>query len=346
MFRMFFTWRSLISQKEYAIITADSPEENNMKYLALDFGGTFVKHCLMDDDAVIIERGEIPAPLDSSESFIKVIIDLYEKYKDQIKGIAISMPGVIDSESGQLHSAGAYTAAMGGKNLFNLLEGKVGVPVSVENDGKAAVLAEQWKGSLENVGNACAVIIGSGLGGGIIMDGRLRKGGHFASGEISGLLVEPGRYDMQNFAAFNAATTGLLIAVATAKRMSPAQFEISGFGGDFGEPDPSLPIYSGRDVFRWVEEGDEVTSAVYHRWLQCLVQVIYNLKMTIDPEKIVIGGGVSRNPMLLRDIKEEYAKAGPLMKAFNMPETEIDVCRFTADANLVGAVCNWKIHFD
>lgn len=317
-----------------------------MKYLALDFGGTFVKHCIMDDDINITERGEIPSVLDSSDTFVKIITDLYEEVKGKVDGVAISMPGVIDSNTGHLYSAGAFTGAMGGKNLFELLEGKIDVPVAVENDGKAAVLAEQWKGSLQGVNTAAAIIIGSGLGGGIIMDGRLRKGAHFASGEISGLLVEPGKYDMSNFSAMQAATTGLLMAVAFAKGMSPAQFEISGFAGDFGEPDPNLPIYSGRDVFRWVEEGDEVTAAVFSRWIACLVQVIYNLKMTLDPEKIVIGGGVSRNPLLLKAIKEEYAKAGPLLAAFGMPELEIDTCTFTADANMIGAVCNWKMHYE
>ena len=73
-----------------------------MKFLAMDFGGTFVKHCLMDEDAVITERGEIPAPLDSSDHFVQVIADLNEKYKGEIDGIAISMPGVIDSSTGPL----------------------------------------------------------------------------------------------------------------------------------------------------------------------------------------------------------------------------------------------------
>ena len=312
-----------------------------MKLLALDFGGTFVKHCLMDENAEITERGEIPAPLGSADEFVQVIKDLYSKYND-VEGIAISMPGVIDSDTGCLYSAGAYTQIMANKNLFDLI-GDIGVPVSVENDGKSAILAESWKGSLQGVSDAAAVIIGSGLGGGIIMDGRLRKGGHFASGEISGLLVRPGSYGFDNLAASGAGMSALLMMVAGAKGMSPAQFEISGMMVQ-GEPDPNLPIYSGRDVFKWIDEGDPVTCGVYAKWLENLTQVIINLKMTLDPVRIVLGGGVSRNPRLLKDVQAEYDKFLPLMQMFGMPKTELGICTFSADANMVGAVCNWMIH--
>lgn len=312
--------------------------------LALDFGGTFVKHALIDNEGNLSERGEIPAPLSSVSDFVQVIKDLYEKNRDKADGIAVSMPGVIDSDTGYLFSAGAYTQTMGKQNLFDLLK-NIDVPVAVENDGKAAVLAEAWKGSLQGVKDAAAVIIGSGLGGGIIMDGKLRKGAHFASGEISGLLVEPGKYEFTNFAATRAAMSALLSAVAVAKGMSPAQFEVSGFMTD-EKPDPNLPIYSGKDVFGWIDEGDPVTVGVYQEWIKALVMVIYNLKMTLDPEKIVIGGGVSRNPRLIKDIQAEYDKSGPLMAAFGMPPVIIETCQFTADANLLGAVYNWILHHE
>ena len=315
-----------------------------MKFLAMDFGGTFVKYCIMDEDALISDRGEVPAPLGSSDNFVKVITDLYEPYKGQVDGIAISMPGVLDSSTGYLYSAGAYTQIMGGKNLFDLLNDKVDVQVSVENDGKAAVLAEKWKGSLEGVTDGAAIIIGSGLGGGIIMDGKLRKGGHFASGEISGLFVTPGRYDFGNLAATGASTSALLSMVAAAKGMTPKQFEVSEFmtmGAP--DPDPSLPIYSGRDVFSWIDEGDPVTCEVYQKWLANLVWVIINMKMMLDPEKIVLGGGVSRNPRLLPDVVAEFEKFSPVMDGFGMPKTAIETCKYSADANLVGAVYNWLL---
>ena len=169
-----------------------------MKLLALDFGGTFVKYGLVDDDANVSEKGEVPAPLGSLDSFLKVITDLYDRFREQIDGIAISMPGVLDSDSGFAYSGGAYTAIVQNQNILALLKEKVPVPCAVENDGKSAVLAEAWKGALEGVSDGAACIIGSGLGGGIIMDGKLRKGAHFASGEISGLMMESGQYGFEH----------------------------------------------------------------------------------------------------------------------------------------------------
>ncbi|MCR4949975.1 MAG: ROK family protein [Solobacterium sp.] len=317
-----------------------------MKLLALDFGGTFVKYGLVDDDANVTDKGEVPAPLDSLDSFLKVVTDLYDQFKDEVKGIAISMPGVIDSEKGYAFSGGAYTAIVKDQNILELLKEKVSVPCSVENDGKSAVLAEAWKGALEGISDGAAVIIGSGLGGGIIMDGRLRKGAHFASGEISGLMMESGEYGFQHFSATVSSTSALLMMTAAAKGLSPAQFEVSGFMSDLGEPDPNLPIYSGKDVLKWVEDGDPVTCAVFEKWIKNLTMVVYNLKMTLDPEKIVIGGGISRNPLLLKALQKEYDVACEGLKMFGMPETQLDVCRFSADANLIGAVYNWKLQHE
>ena len=317
-----------------------------MKLLALDFGGTFVKYGLVDEDANVTGKGEVPAPLDHLNSFLNVVTDLYEQFKDEVKGIAISMPGVIDSEKGYAFSGGAYTAIVKDKNILELLKDRVPVPCSVENDGKSAVLAEAWKGALEGVSDGAAVIVGSGLGGGIIMDGKLRKGAHFASGEISGLLMKSGYYGMENFSAGVSATTGLLLMVAGARHMNPAQFEVSGFMSQGAEPDPDLPIYSGKDVLQWVADGEPVTCAVFDQWIKNLTMVVYNLKMTLDPEKIVIGGGISRNPLFMEALKKEYAVACEGLKMFGMPETELVPCRFTSDANLIGAVYNWKLQHE
>jgi len=242
-----------------------------------------------------------------------------------------------------LYTAGAYTPILGGKNIFELLE-KYKVRISVENDGKAAILAEAWKGSLRGINNAAAIIIGSALGGGIIIDGKLCKGAHFSAAEFSCLPTEIGNYDSSSSLSYKAGTSALLRSVAYAKGMNFAQFEIAGIMSR-DEADPNLPIYSGRDVFRWIEEGDSVVCEVYKKWLAALVHVIYSLKLILDPEKIVIGGGISRDPRLLNDIKIEYAKTEKMTTAFALLKLELDVCQYTADANMIGAVYNWILHY-
>ncbi len=194
--------------------------------LTLDFGGTSVKYGIVTEDAQLSGTGEVPAPLESCEQFVQTVRSLYEQRKETVQGIALSMPGVLNGETGDLHSAGAYNSILAGKNVKELLK-DMGVPVSVENDGKSAALAELWNGALKNVKNGAVIVIGTGLGGGVIMDGKLQRGPGLACGEISMLLSEAGHYDMMSLAGLTASATGLLMAVAAVKGISPAQMGVS-----------------------------------------------------------------------------------------------------------------------
>ena len=168
-----------------------------MKLLTLDFGGTFVKHALIDENAQFTEKGKDPAPLESLDQFLQYISDMADRYKTEIEGIAVSLPGVINTETGFVYFAGRYTGIILLAELGKMIEEKTGLRVTIENDAKAAILAEMWKGALQNTKDAVALIIGSGIGCGIIMDGRLRKGHNSTAGEISPVTCEPGQADLK-----------------------------------------------------------------------------------------------------------------------------------------------------
>lgn len=146
---------------------------------------------------------------------------------------------------------------LGGKNILRLL-GDLETWISVENDGKASILAEAWKGALQGISSVAAIIIGSGLGGGIMMNGMLYKGVHFSLAEFGYRPSEIGNYSPASSIAHKAGMSALLKNVALAKGMSPEQFEIAGIRSR-DKADPALPIYSGQDVFRWIDEGDPIT---------------------------------------------------------------------------------------
>ena len=191
------------------------------------------------------------------------------------------------------------------------------------------------------------IVVRSAIKGHCFEDGnRMVCGSGETWDDMVAVSLEAGYYGMENFSAGVSATTGLLLMVAGARHMNPAQFEVSGFMSQGAEPDPDLPIYSGKDVLQWVADGEPVTCAVFDQWIKNLTMVVYNLKMTLDPEKIVIGGGISRNPLFMEALKKEYAVACEGLKMFGMPETELVPCRFTSDANLIGAVYNWKLQHE
>ena len=103
-----------------------------MSYLALDYGGTFIKYGILDDDAVISESGKVPAILDNVDQFVETTGKIYEQFKGKVEGVAISLPGIINSETGYARTAGAYGKILAGKNICELLAPVIDVPVAVE----------------------------------------------------------------------------------------------------------------------------------------------------------------------------------------------------------------------
>ena len=145
------------------------------KYLVIDAGGTAVKYALMNESAKILERGKFPTPgyVDHTlEDFLQRLDVVVEKYQKQIEGIAVSMPGMLDSRKGYCVTGGmlAYFSEV---PVVQLLEQRYKLPVTIENDGKCAALAEKWKGSLKDCRNGAVVVLGTGVGGGIIIDHKL-----------------------------------------------------------------------------------------------------------------------------------------------------------------------------
>ena len=121
-----------------------------MKCLCLDYGGSAIKYCVMDDQSNMSHTGEVPAPRESLEQFIETTGQIYDSVKDEVEGIAISFPGAFDTETGVLIFGGAYLHLLQGKSITGLIHERCPVPIAIENDGKSAALAEAWKGNLKD----------------------------------------------------------------------------------------------------------------------------------------------------------------------------------------------------
>lgn len=301
----------------------------------MDFGGTFVKYALIDENAHLSAEDKSPAPLRSLEEFCGFINNLAGKFSDEISGISISLPGVIDSGSGYVYFSGRYSGIIMQMNLRSLLEEQTGLKVSIENDAKAATLAELWKGALARVDNAVSIIIGSGIGCGIVMDGQLRRGHNYAAGEISPITCSSGQIGMQYSLADTVSMTGFLRRVASAKHMDPQEFEIA------GAADNTKKQISGKDVFRWIEQGDPAVIDSYDSWLKDLTWLISMIKSAVDPEKVVIGGGVAGNDRFMADLKKYYEQYCDFIRIPGGDACVIERCAFSSEANLVGAAYNW-----
>lgn len=291
-----------------------------MNYLAIDVGGTFIKYAVINEQGDILLKGKEPTKFDTLEIFIDSLVEIYELIKDKnnIAGIALSMPGRIDGDTGFMYTGGNIRCITN-INIVELLEARCDTRVTVENDAKAAALAELWNGSLENCKNAIVMVCGTGIGGAVIQDGKVIRGTHFMAGEFSYAMVEgKADYHLDNTFAANAGINALLRYVSEETGISAEEL-------------------NGEKIFEMANAGDEKVLKGLNRFVHQLAVQINNYHYILDPEKIAIGGGISVQPLFIEMIREELKKINDAYP-WELPIPEVTTCKYFNDANLIGAV--------
>lgn len=287
-----------------------------MKKLVFDVGASAIKYALMDDEAKIYEKGKVKTPQDTLAHFLLELKTIYQQYQEQIDGIALSVPGTVDSQTGQIYAPGglAYNENV---NLADQLHTFTTLPVKVENDGKSAALAELWKGNLKGHQSGIVLVLGSGIGGGIIQDGKLWKGQHLFAGEFSYILGDDPNSFMDVW-AMQASTTALIMETAKRKAMD-------------------WQTMDGYQIFDWIKENDPAACEALEAVAKNIAKGIFNLQCILDPEKVLIGGGISQQPSLLEKINTELDKIYRFIP-FTIPHAQVETCKYFNDSNLIGAL--------
>ena len=294
------------------------------EYLVFDWGGTFLKYALMNEDTSIIESGKVPSPSRKStrEDFLSVIDEIAGPYRERISGIAVSSPGILDSKKGMIHVVGCFPFLQEW-NLTEEMEKRYGVPVSLENDAKAAALAELWKGNLRGIESGAVMIIGTSIGGGLVLDGKLRRGKDFFAGEFSCMNMDCTHpADPKSYVA-QLGVSDLIMRLCARTSEDPASL-------------------SGELLFERVNRNDASACSALQEYTDALALQIFNLNILLDLDKICIGGGISKQPALISYLKESIEKIKQyhpdIVSGLDLPMPCVDVCRFYNDANLIGAL--------
>ncbi len=293
-----------------------------MKIFTIDIGGSSIKYALLDENLNKFKEGKIKTPakwcLHPEDSEYK-IEDLYEALDSiickDIDGIAISMPGVIDSENG-IALTGGSLVYINNEPLEKNLSDKYHVPVWIGNDAKCAGIAEVGYGVLQDVSDSIAIILGTGVGGCLIKDKKIHNGKRFAAGEVS-CLYTGNTYpaDTSEMWACVSGIKGLLHLVQK-----------------YLETDQE---FTGEEIFELATQGNEKVLAALDEFSFYIAKQLYNLQVIFDPEKIAIGGGISAQSLLIQKINEQYLKL--FVPVFPVRPVEIVACKFRNDANLIGA---------
>ena len=287
-------------------------------YLIFDIGGTHSKYALMDGKAEILEKGKFDTVRTNREDFVKSLENILEKYKDQISGIALSMPGFIDSEKGFMINGGSLSYI---KNwpIVDELSKRFGKKVTVENDARCAALAEYWQGNLKEYKKSVTLVLGTGIGGAIMIDGKIYRGSDLVAGEFSFILtiIMAGR-KVENSMCAIASVPKMVGKVAERLNLTKEKA-------------------NGEYVYSLAENGDEIALGEIRSYLSIIAFLIYNLNLVLNPEIFAIGGGISRQDLTHKILKEELEKIYDSM-GLDLKIPKVTNCKFFNDANLIGAL--------
>jgi predicted NBD/HSP70 family sugar kinase len=288
-----------------------------VKVLTIDIGGTFTKYAFMKEDMSILTKGKVATPQEDREQLIEVIGRIYDEMPD-VSGIAISMPGIIDSENGY--------CAMGGALCYNddfylrhSLYQRCPVKIHMENDAKCAAMAEATVGSLKDVSDGFVLIFGTMIGGGFIKDHKLHRGKHFSAGEVSYIkTIRDGNPTYESVWGNRCGTPYLCEMYARKKGLKLS--EVDGF-----------------IVFDAVNKDDADAIECLQKYTRKIAVQLFNLQTILDPERFAIGGGISAQPIFIEYIKNNL-KALYADCPYYIPQAEVMSCKFKNDANLIGAL--------
>ncbi|WP_378574869.1 ROK family protein [Neobacillus cucumis] len=286
------------------------------KYIVFDVGGTKVKHGIMQEDYSILTKDAYPTQCHHLELFLSDMLKVIEMYTSlhEISGVAISLPGYINPHTGYSERAGSITS-LDKQNLKSLLEEKVTINVEIENDGNCAALAEKLNGNAVDCTDFICMTIGTGIGGGIFINNQILHGGTFRGGEFGFMITQGGQEIMH----WNASTSALIHSYKKLKGINKEE------------------NISGEKVFQEAENNPEV-QVLIDSWLKSLSYGIFNLAVTLNPQKLLIGGGVSAREDLISQLNDHLEKL-EFWKQFKIP---IEICKHKNDAGMVGALYNFR----
>ncbi|MBQ3134982.1 MAG: ROK family glucokinase [Oscillospiraceae bacterium] len=284
---------------------------NDKLVFAADIGGTTVKLGLFRADGALLDKWEIPTRTEQDGKYIlpDVAASIREKMTreaiapEQVSGIGIGIPGPVDENCVAIH--GCDNLGWGRvpvKGDMNALLPEV-PNVVVGNDANVAALGEAWLGSGKGYRNSVLFTLGTGVGGGVIIDGRIVPGRNGAAGELGHMLVNP-----NETIPCGCGKCGCLEQYASATGMARLAREAL-VACDTPSPLRELDKITAKDVCDHARNGDGLANEILDRFADYLARGMSFASCTVDPEVIMVGGGVSRaGDTLLNPVRRYFRK--------------------------------------
>ncbi len=314
-----------------------------MYWLGIDLGGTNIATGVVDENYKIVGTGKIKTNTgrsadeiaDDMAKSVYMAIEDAKIDKSEIVAIGIGSPGAIDPQNGVV----GFAANLGFNNvpLCKMLKDRTGFDFYIENDANAAAYGELIAGAGKGKKDFIAITLGTGVGGGIIIDGKIYSGFNHGGGELGHtVIVHEGeqctcgrRGCWEAYASATALIRQTKFAMIRDKRT--AMWEIAG----------TLENVNGRTAFDGMRKGDKTAAAVVDKYIEYVSEGIIDMINIFQPEVLCIGGGISKEGDNLLIPIRKYADERSFTRNF-ADRTEIKIAQLGNDAGIIGAafLCN------
>lgn len=280
-----------------------------MNILAIDIGGTMIKYGLVSSDGEILSTDKIETEAEKGlENILNKIDNIFKRYKENNPvGIAVSGTGQINGIIGKVIGGNPIIPNWIGTNLVKILEEKYNLPIVLENDVNCVALGEKWIGAGKDLSNFICLTIGTGIGGGIILNNQLFRGENFVAGEFGHTLIKKGEFEQF------ASTTALirLVKERTGK------------------------ILNGKEIFDLEKKEIVEYQEVISEWIENLTDGLSSIIYCFNPANIILGGGVigQGEPLINRIKNSLFKKIGPQFKE----KLNIIQAKLGNNAGMIGA---------
>ena len=280
-----------------------------MNILAIDIGGTMIKYGLVSSDGEILSTDKIETEAEKGlENILNKIDNIFKRYKENNPvGIAVSGTGQINGIIGKVIGGNPIIPNWIGTNLVKILEEKYNLPAVLENDVNCVALGEKWIGAGKDLSNFICLTIGTGIGGGIILNNQLFRGENFVAGEFGHTLIKKGEFEQF------ASTTALirLVKERTGK------------------------ILNGKEIFDLEKKEIVEYQEVISEWIENLTDGLSSIVYCFNPANIILGGGVigQGEPLINRIKNSLFKKIGSQFKE----KLNIIQAKLGNNAGMIGA---------
>lgn len=294
--------------------------------VAVDIGGTKVSAGLVDGDGKLLYRTAMPTDPsrldDLTDRVLALIDDVIDQAKQEIAGVGIGIAAAVDPAAGHVLWAPNIPGWVD-IPLGRIVHEATGLPANVGFDGHFAALGEHWVGGGRGVRNMVLVIIGTGVGGGLILDGRLYHGAQNLAGAVGWMIAQPNTLDTELSRSF-----GNVESLVSGPAIVRSAEQSRGDDAQHTEPVTS------ESVVQCALNGDAVSQDILRRAGDCLGRAVAGIVSLLNPELVLLGGGVGSTGVYLDAVREAVDSfAQPVSRS----GVRVEQALLGNDAGLIGA---------